>query len=110
MTISEAQEAVDKWIQEVGKRYFSPLTNMALLTEETGELARVIARTYGDQVAKEGDLRHPENSKEDMAEELADILWVVLCLANQTGIDLTSALEASLKKKYTRDRNRFAGN
>lgn len=107
MTISEAQKAVDKWIQEIGKRYFSPLTNMALLTEETGELARVIARTYGDQVPKEGDLRHPENSKEDIAEELADILWVVLCLANQTGIDLTSALEASLKKKYTRDKNRF---
>lgn len=107
MTVSEAQEAVDKWIHEIGKRYFSPLTNMALLTEETGELARVIARIYGDQIAKEGDLRHPENSKVDIAEELADILWVVLCLANQTGIDLTSALEASFKKKYSRDRNRF---
>lgn len=107
MTISEAQKAVDKWIQEIGKRYFSPLTNMALLTEETGELARVIARTYGDQVAKDGDLRHPGNSKEDIAEELADILWVVLCLANQTGIDLTSAFEASLKKKSTRDKDRF---
>ena len=107
MKISEAQEAVDRWIKEIGKRYFSPLTNMALLTEETGELARVIARTYGDQIAKEGDLRHPENSMEDIAEELADILWVVLCLANQTGIDLTSAFEASLKKKSTRDKERF---
>ncbi len=107
MTISEAQGAVDKWIQEVGKRYFSPLTNMALLTEETGELARVMARTYGDQVAKKGDLHHPENRKEDIAEELADIFWVVVCLANQTGIDLTAAFEASLKKKYTRDKDRF---
>ena len=107
MKISEAQTLVDKWIQEIGKRYFSPLTNMALLTEETGELARVIARTYGDQIAKEGDLRHPENSKEDIAEELADILWVVVCLANQTGVDLTAAFEASLRKKSTRDKNRF---
>lgn len=107
MKISEAQVAVDKWIREIGKRYFSPLTNMALLTEETGELARVIARTYGDQVAKAGDLKHPQNSKEDMAEELADILWVVICLANQTGINLTDAFEESLNKKYTRDKNRF---
>lgn len=108
MEISEAQKAVDKWIDEVGKRYFSHLTNMALLTEETGELARLIARAYGDQVAKPGDLRHPESVKEDIAEELADILWVVICLANQTGINLTDAFEASLKKKYTRDKNRFA--
>jgi len=108
MEISEAQKAVDKWIREVGKRYFSHLTNMAILTEETGELARVIARSYGDQIAKPGDIRHPGNEKEDIAEELADILWVVICLANQTGIDLTDAFEASLKKKYSRDRNRFA--
>lgn len=107
MEISRAQEEVDKWIQEVGKRYFSHLTNMALLTEETGELARLIARTYGDQVAKEGDLRHPDNVKQDIADELADILWVVICLANQTGIDLTTAFEDTLRKKYTRDRNRF---
>ncbi len=107
MEIAEAQEAVDRWIREVGKRYFSHLTNMALLTEETGELARLIARTYGDQVAKEGDVRHPDNVKEDIAEELADIMWVVICLANQTGIDLTTAFEASLRKKYTRDRTRF---
>ena len=107
MEISEAQEAVDKWIREVGKRYFSHLTNMALLTEETGELARLIARTYGDQVAKPGDIPHPGNAKEDIAEELADIFWVVVCLANQTGIDLTAAFEASLRKKYSRDKNRF---
>ena len=107
MEISTAQALVDKWIQEVGKRYFSPLTNMALLTEETGELARVIARTYGDQIPKPGDLRHPDNRKEDIAEELADILWVVICLANQTGVDLTEAFEASLRKKSTRDRERF---
>lgn len=107
MEISEAQEEVDKWIREIGQRYFSHLTNMALLTEETGELARVIARTYGEQVAKEGDLRNPLNAKQDIAEELADILWVVICLANQTGIDLTEAFEATLRKKYTRDRDRF---
>lgn len=107
MEISEAQALVDQWIQQIGKRYFSPLTNMALLTEETGELARVIARTYGDQVAKPGDLRNPANAKEDIAEELADILWVVVCLANQTGVDLTSAFEASLRKKSTRDKDRF---
>lgn len=107
MRISEAQEAVDLWIREVGKRYFSHLTNMALLTEETGELARLIARTYGDQIPKEGDVRHPDNVKTDIAEELADIMWVVICLANQTGIDLTQAFEDSLRKKYTRDRERF---
>ena len=108
MTIDEAQKEVDRWIHEIGKRYFSHLTNMALLTEETGELARLIARTYGDQVAKEGDLRHPDNVKQDIAEELADILWVVICLANQTGINLTEAFESTLRKKYTRDRNRFS--
>lgn len=106
MEISEAQKAVDKWIQEVGKKYFSHLTNMALLTEETGELARIIARTYGDQQAKPGDLQH-EDAKENISEELADILWVVICLANQTEIDLTEAFQKSLEKKYTRDRHRF---
>lgn len=102
MEIKEAQEAVDKWIKEVGKRYFSELTNMALLTEEVGELARVIARVYGDQVAKPGDLR------KSLEEELADVLWVVICLANQTGTDLTEAFRKSLEKKYTRDRTRFS--
>ncbi|MBD5338790.1 nucleotide pyrophosphohydrolase [bacterium] len=101
MTINEAQSAVDTWIQEIGGGYFSHLTNMALLTEEVGELARVIARLYGEQVAKEGDLR------KGLAEELADVLWVVICLANQSGIDLDQALIASLEKKRIRDARRF---
>lgn len=92
---------VDEWIRTIGKRYFSELTNMALLTEEVGELARVMARTYGDQVAKTGDLR------KSLAEEMADVLWVLICLANQTGIDLTTAFAASLKKKSSRDKDRF---
>ncbi len=101
ITIKEAQGAVDEWIHTVGGRYFSELTNMALLAEETGELARVIARVYGDQVAKEGDLR------KNLAEELADVLWVLICLANQTGVNLTDAFMASLEKKTTRDKYRF---
>lgn len=101
MTIEEAQQTVDTWIRNTGKGYFSELTNMALLTEEVGELARLIARIYGEQVAKEGDLR------KGVGEELADILWVVICLANQTGIDLTEALQASLRKKTLRDAERF---
>lgn len=108
MEISEAQREVDLWIERIGKRYFSTLTNMALLTEETGELARVIARVYGDQVAKAGDLRDPDDIRSQIAEELADIMWVVICLANQTGIDLDRAFRASLQKKYTRDRDRFS--
>ena len=92
---------VDGWIRTIGGRYFSELTNMALLTEETGELARVIARVYGDQVAKEGDLR------KGLAEEMADVMWVLVCLANQTGVDLTEAFRASLEKKSTRELNRF---
>lgn len=101
-TIKGAQEIVDEWIRTVGGRYFSELTNMALLTEETGELARVIARLYGDQIAKEGDLR------KSLGEEMADVLWVLICLANQTGVDLSEAFEASVKKKRERDRDRFA--
>lgn len=101
ITIREAQAMVDGWIRTIGGRYFSELTNMALLTEETGELARVIARVYGEQVAKEGDLR------KGLAEEMADVMWVLVCLANQTGVDLTEALRASLEKKSTRDLNRF---
>lgn len=104
ISINEAQRLVDDWIKSVGGGYFSELTNMALLTEEVGELARVIARVYGDQVAKEGDLR------KGLAEELADVMWVVVCLANQTGTDLTDAFKASLEKKRTRDKNRFKGN
>lgn len=101
MTIREAQAATDKWIRNIGGGYFSELTNMALLTEEVGELARVIARKYGDQIAKPGD-------KANLPEEMADVLWVLLCLANQTGIDLTEAFEASLEKKTKRDAQRFA--
>lgn len=100
--MKEAQQAVDRWIRDVGGGYFSELTNMVLLTEEVGELARVIARTYGDQIAKPGDLRHSLN------EELADVLWVVLCLANQTGVDLDKALAESLNKKTRRDKERFS--
>ncbi len=99
------QESVDKWIHDIGKGYFSELTNMALLTEEVGELARVIARVYGDQRPKEGDLR--DDVKSQLAEEMADVIWVVTCLANQTGVDLSEAFEATLRKKYTRDRHRF---
>ena len=92
MTIKEAQETVDNWIKEYGVRYFSELTNMACLTEEVGELARIIARKYGDQSFKEGE-------KCDLSDEMADVLWVLLCLANQTGVDLTEALARNLAKK-----------
>ncbi len=102
MEIKEAQEAVDRWIQSTGGGYFSELTNMALLTEEVGETARVIARLYGDQIAKKGDLR------KSLAEELADVFWVVLCLANQTGIDLDEALNEGFEKRRLRDASRFA--
>lgn len=104
--LKEIQEQVDRWIANIGKRYFSELTNMALLTEEVGELARVIARVYGDQKPKQGDLK--ADAKEQMAEELADIIWVVACIANQTGIDLSDAFAKSLHKKSTRDLNRFS--
>ena len=103
MTIKEAQEAVDKWIKEYGVRYFSELTNMACLTEEVGELARVIARTYGDQSFKNGE-------KPNLGEEMADILWVLICLANQTGIDLTEELQKSFDKKTKRDAERHKNN
>jgi len=103
MTIKEAQEAVDQWIKTYGVRYFSELTNLAVLTEEVGELARIIARKYGDQSFKAGE-------KEDLADEMADVLWVLLCLANQTGTDLTEALEKNLQKKTKRDHNRHINN
>lgn len=103
MTIKEAQEAVDKWIKEYGVRYFSELTNMACLTEEVGELARVIARTYGDQSFKAGE-------KPNLGEEMADVLWVLICLANQTGIDLTEELQKSFEKKTKRDAERHKNN
>ena len=103
MTIKEAQERVDQWIKMYGVRYFNELTNMACLTEEVGELARVIARKYGEQSFKEG-----ENQALD--EEMADVLWVLICLANQTGVDLTAALEASIEKKTVRDKDRHNNN
>jgi len=103
MTIREAQDAVDQWIKTYGVRYFSELTNMAVLTEEVGELARVMARKYGDQSFKAGE-------KDNMGEEMADVLWVLLCLANQTGVDLTEELKKSIKKKTLRDRERHINN
>ena len=103
MTIKEAQQAVDQWIKTYGVRYFSELTNMAVLTEEVGELARVMARKYGDQSFKEGE-------KENLGEEMADVLWVLICLANQTGIDLTEELKKSIEKKTKRDANRHISN
>lgn len=103
MTIEEAQKAVDQWVKQYGVRYFSELTNMACLTEEVGELARVIARKYGDQSFKEGE-------KPNLGEEMADILWVLLCLANQTGINLTDELKKSFEKKTRRDATRHLNN
>ena len=103
MTIREAQEAVDRWIKEYGVRYFSELTNMAVLTEEVGELARVMARKYGDQSFKAGET-------ENLGEEMADVLWVLLCLANQTGVDLTEELRRSIEKKTRRDALRHIEN
>lgn len=103
MTIKEAQQAVDQWINEYGVRYFSELTNMAVLTEEVGELARVIARKYGDQSFKPGE-------KDNLGEEMADVLWVLLCLANQTGVDLTTELNKSIAKKTHRDALRHIEN
>ncbi len=104
MTIQEAQNSVDEWIKEYGVKYFSELTNMAILTEEVGELARIMARTYGDQSFKESDM------DKNMADEMADILWVLICLANQTGIDLTEAFEKNMEKKTQRDKNRHINN
>lgn len=104
MTIAEAQKTVDDWIQEYGVRYFSELTNMAILTEEVGEVARIIARQYGDQSFKASD------RDKQLGEELADVLFVVICLANQTGIDLEDALRANLEKKTQRDATRHKDN
>ena len=99
MTIKEAQQAVDQWIKSYGVRYFSELTNMAVLTEEVGELARVMARKYGDQSFKPGE-------KDNLGDEMADVLWVLICLANQTGVDLTEELKKNLEKKTQRDKER----
>lgn len=104
MTIQEAQEKVDGWINTTGVRYFSELTNMAILTEEVGEVARLMARKYGDQSFKESDLN------KDLGDEMADVLWVLICLANQTGINLTDALAKNFEKKNIRDANRHKNN
>ena len=103
MTIEEAQKRVDDWIKMYGVRYFGELTNMAVLTEEVGELARVISRKYGDQSFKEGE-------KCNLADEMADVLWVLICLANQTGVDLTEAFEENIRKKSERDKERHINN
>ena len=103
ITIREAQKMVDDWIKTYGVRYFSELTNMAVLTEEVGELARIMARKYGDQSFKESE-------KHDLGDEMADVLWVLMCLANQTGIDLTEALKKNIEKKTSRDKTRHIDN
>lgn len=103
MEIAELQRRVDEWIRDVGVRYFSELTNMAVLTEEVGELARVMARRYGDQSFKAGE-------KDNLADEMADVMWVLVCLANQTGVDLTAAIEANFAKKSARDSERHKNN
>lgn len=104
MTIEEAQRTVDQWIKTTGVRYFNELTNMAILTEEVGELARIIARTYGEQSFKESDKHR------DLGDEMADVLWVLICLANQTGVNLTDALTKNLEKKNSRDATRHQEN
>ncbi len=104
MTIQQAQQEVDVWIKTIGVRYFSELTNMAILTEEVGELARLMARTYGEQSFKKGE----ETST--LSDEMADVLWVLICLANQTGVDLTTALQRNMEKKTKRDANRHQDN
>ena len=104
MTIQEAQQRVDHWIKTVGVRYFNELTNMAMLTEEVGEVARIIARRYGEQSSK------PSDEGRDLGDELADVMWVVMCLANQTGVDLNAALERNFAKKTTRDAARHQQN
>ena len=104
MTLQDAQQQVDQWIKTIGVRYFSELTNMAILTEEVGELARLMARQFGDQSFKENE------QQKDLGDEMADVLWVLLCLANQTGVNLTVALEKNFEKKTNRDANRHQQN
>ena len=103
MTLEEAQKEVDSWIKTYGVRSFSELTNMTVLTEEVGELARVMARKYGDQSFKQGE-------KDNLADEMADVLWVLICLANQTGVNLTEAFRQNLEKKTNRDKDRHKNN
>jgi NTP pyrophosphatase (non-canonical NTP hydrolase) len=104
MTIQEAQQKVDEWIKTTGVRYFSELTNMAILTEEVGEVARLMSRMYGDQSFKESD------KEKNLSDELADVLWVLICIANQTGVDLTEALQKNFEKKSLRDKSRHQQN
>lgn len=104
MTIKEAQKLVDEWINTTGVRYFDELTNMAILTEEVGEVARIMARKYGEQSFKKGE------EDADLGDELADVLWVIICLANQTGVDLTEALKKNIEKKSLRDADRHKQN
>lgn len=103
VTLHQAQEIVDQWIKTIGVRYFSPLTNMAILTEEVGEVARIMARRYGDQSFKEGE-------KDTLGDELADVLWVLMAIANQTDVDLTEALARNIEKKTKRDKERHRNN
>jgi NTP pyrophosphatase (non-canonical NTP hydrolase) len=104
LTLDQAQQQVDEWIRTVGVRYFSELTNMAILTEEVGELARIMARRFGDQSEKESD------KNKNLADEMADVLWVLICLANQTGVNLTEALQQNFEKKNLRDADRHRNN
>ena len=104
LTLREAQNEVHRWIQTIGVRYFNELTNLAILTEEVGELARILSRRYGEQSEK------PSDAGQDLGDEMADVLWVLLALANQTGVDLTAALEANVAKKTRRDQNRHKNN
>jgi len=104
MTIQSAQQEVDQWIKTIGVRYFSELTNMAILTEEVGELARIMARKYGDQSFKKNE------SSDQLGDELADVLWVLICIANQTGVDLTNAFKKNMEKKTLRDKDRHHEN
>lgn len=104
MTIEQAQQQVDQWIKTIGVRYFNELTNMAMLTEEVGELARIIARRYGEQSEKESD------KNKDLGDEMADVLWVLICLANQTGVNLTEAFQKNMEKKSNRDKDRHQQN
>jgi NTP pyrophosphatase (non-canonical NTP hydrolase) len=108
MTLNNAQETVDNWIKTIGIRYFNELTNMAILTEEVGEVARLMSRLYGEQSFKKSE--DAANAKENLADEMADVLFVLICLANQTGVDLTAALEKNLDKKTKRDKERHANN
>ena len=104
MTFQEAQTKVDEWIKTTGVRYFNELTNMAILTEEVGEVARLMSRLYGEQSFKESD------KEKNLSDELADVLWVLICIANQTGVDLTEALQKNFEKKTSRDKDRHQGN